>query len=73
MNIDFGADKTHVEVIKESEFEGTYLGDIYSGINDKWYKKSWKEFDELNNVNQKYYCSNYFEVSVNKYDVKCGT
>ena len=41
--------------------------DIYSGVNGKWYRKSWKEFDELKNIDQKYYCSNYYDVSVNKY------
>ena len=39
MNMNFGTNKTPVEVIKEG---GTYLRDIYSGINGKWYKKSWK-------------------------------
>ena len=34
---------------------------------------SWKEFDELKNIDQKYYCSNYYDVSVNKYGAKCGT
>ena len=28
---------------------------------------SWKDID------QKYYCSDYYDVSVNKYGVKCGT
>ena len=27
----------------------------------------------LKNIDQKYYCSNYYDISVNKYDVKCGT
>ena len=35
--------------------------------------KSWKEFDELKTIDQKYYCSNYYDISVNKYGVKCGT
>ena len=73
MNMYFGANKTPVEVIKEGIFGRTYSRDIYSGINDKWYRKSWKEFDELKDIDQKYYCSNYYEVSVNKYAVKCGT
>ena len=30
MNMDFGANKTPVEVIKEGAFGGTYLVDIYS-------------------------------------------
>ena len=46
---------------------------IYSGVNGKWYRKSWKEFDELRDIDQKYYCSNYYDVNVNKYGVKCGT
>ena len=46
---------------------------IYSGINGKWYKNSWKEFDQLKNIDQKYYCSGYHDVSVNKHDVKCTT
>ena len=45
--MDFGANKTPVEVIKEGAFGGTYFRDIYSSINGKWYRKSWKEFDEL--------------------------
>ena len=42
MNMDFGANKTPVEVIKEDAFGGNYLRDIYSGVNSKWYRKSWK-------------------------------
>ena len=38
-----------------------------------WYKKSWKEFHQLKDIGQKYYCSDYYDVSVNKYSVKCGT
>ena len=73
MNMDFGANKTLVEIRKEVAFGGTYFKDIYSGVNRKWYKKSWKEFDELRDINQKYYCSDYYDVSVNKYGVKCRT
>ena len=40
MNIDFGANKTSAEVIKEGAFGGTYFRDIYSGVNGKWHKKS---------------------------------
>ena len=64
---------TPVEVIKKGAFGGTYLINIYSGINDKWYKNSWKEFNVLKDINQKYYCSNCYDASVNKYGVKCGT
>ena len=52
--MDFGANKTLVEIIKEDAFGGTYFRDIYSGINGKWYKKSWKELDELKNIDQNY-------------------
>ena len=62
-----------IEVIREGAFGGTYFRDIYSGINGKWYKNSWKEFDQLKDINKNYYCSNYYDVRVNKYGVKCGT
>ena len=71
--MDFGANKTPVEVIKEGAFRGTYFRDIYSNVNGKGYKKSWKEFDQLKNIDQKYYCSDYYNISVTKYGVKCGT
>ena len=67
--MDFGANKALVEVIKEGAFGGTYFRDIHSNVNEKWYKKSWKEFDLLKNIDQKYYCSDYYEISVNKYGV----
>ena len=54
--MDFRANKTTVEVIKEGAFGGTYFRDICSGINGKWYRKSWKEFDVVKNIDQKY-CS----------------
>ena len=69
----FAADKTPVEVIQEGAFGGTHFRDIYSSVNGKWYRKSWKEFDQLKDIVQKYYCSSYYDVSVDKYGVKCGT
>ena len=63
----FGANKTPIEVIREGVFGRRYFRGIYSGINGKWYRKSWEEFNYL------YYCSNYYDVSVNKYGVKCAT
>ena len=45
--MDSGANKTPVEIIREGAFGGTYFRDIYSRINGKWYKKSWKEFDQI--------------------------
>ena len=57
--MDFSPNKTPIEIIKEGAFGSTYFRDIYSNINKKWYKKSWKEFNQLKNIDQKYYCSNY--------------
>ena len=55
--MDFGTNKTPVEVIKEGEFGVTYFRDIYSCVTVKRYKQS----------------SSYYDVSVNKYGVKCET
>ena len=71
--MDFSPNKKPIEVMKEGAFGRSYFRGIYSGINGKWYRKSWNEFDQLNDIDQKYYCSNYYDVSVNKYGVKCGT
>ena len=71
--MDFGTNKTPVEIIKEGAFGGTYFRDIYSSINDKFYKDSWKEFRELKNIDERYYSSDYYDISVNKYGVKCDT
>ena len=71
--MDFCANKTPVEVIREDAFGGTYFRDIYPGINGTWYRKSWKEFDQLKDIDTRSYCSDYYDVSVNKYGVKCGT
>ena len=53
--------------------EKTYFRDIYSGVNEKWYRTLWKEFDQLKNIDQKYHSQDYYDASVNKYGVKCGT
>ena len=68
----FNPNKTPVEVIREGPWGGTYFRDIYSGVNENWYRKTWKEFDQLKDLDQKFYCSNYY-VSANKCGVKCGT
>ena len=65
--------KTPVDVIKEDVSDGIYFRDIHSGVNGKQYRKSWKEFDQLKNIDQKYYCLSYYDISVNKYCVKCET
>ena len=69
--MDFGTNKTPIEVIKEGTFGRTYFRDLYSDVNGNWCRKAWKEFDELKNIDSKYYCSNYYDV--NKYGVKCRT
>ena len=66
--LNFSPNKTPVEIIKEGAFGGTYFRDIFSNINGKWYKNSWKEFNFLKDIDPKYY-----DVEVNKYGVKCGT
>ena len=73
--MDFGANTPPAEVIKEGTFGGTHFRDIYSSVTGKWYKKSWKGFDQLKDTSYqfKFYCSDYYDVSVNKYGVKCGT
>ena len=38
--MDFEPNISPVEVIKKSVFGGTYFRDIYSGVNDKFYKNS---------------------------------
>ena len=48
--MEFGGNKTPVEVIKDGAFGDTYFRDIYSGINKKWYRKSWKELDQLKDM-----------------------
>ena len=35
-------------------------------------KKSWKQFDQLKDIDQNFYCSDCYDVSINRYGVKCG-
>ena len=65
--MNFSPNKTPIEIIKEGTFGGTYFRDIYSIINEKWYKNTWKEFVDLKNID----ASDYYDVNVNKYGVKC--
>ena len=71
--MEFNPNKTPLEITKEGAFGCTYFRDINSNANGKWYKKSGKELNQLKNIDQKYYCSSYYDVSVNKYGIKCGT
>ena len=71
--MNFNPNKTPIEIIKEGAFGGTYFRDIYSDINKKWYKNSWKEFVHLKIIDAKFCASDYYGVNVNKYGVRCGT
>ena len=62
-----------VEVIKKGVFGGTWFREIYSSVNDKFYKDSWKEFKDLEAIDKKYYSSDFYDASLNKYGAKCGT
>ena len=64
--MNFSLNKTPIEVIREGVFGVTYFRDIYSGINGKRYKNSWKEFDQLKNIDAKYYASDYYDKNLNK-------
>ena len=71
--MDFGANMMPVEIIREDAFGGTYFRDIYSSVTREQYKKSWKKFDQLKDIDQKFYCSDCYDRSINKYGVKCRT
>ena len=70
--MNFSPNKAPNEIIKEGAFEGTYFRDICSVINKKWYTNSRKEFVQLKNIDARFYASDYYDVNVNKYGVKCG-
>ena len=53
--MNFNPNKTPTEIIKEGAFGSTYFRDVYSNINKKWYKNSWKEFICLKNIDPKFY------------------
>ena len=63
--MDFKPNISPVEIMKKGAFGGTYFRDIYSGVNSKFYKNSWKEFKELENIDKKYYASDVYDVIVN--------
>ena len=62
--MNFSPKKTPIEIIKERAFWSTYFRDIYSSINEKWYKNLWKEFVNLKTTDAKFYASDYY-VNVN--------
>ena len=62
----FSPNKTPVEVIREGALGDAYFRNIYSGITEKWYKNSWKEIVQLENINAKLYASDYYDVNLSK-------
>ena len=68
-----GANETPVEATGGGAFGGAHFKDIYSSVTETWYKMSWKQFNQLQDIHQNYYCSDYHDRSVNEYGVKCET
>ena len=64
---------TTLDVIKKGAFGGTFFRHIYSDVTGKFYKNSWKEFKKLENIDNKYYSSDFYDVSLNYYSVEVGT
>ena len=54
--MDFRPNISPAEVIKKGAFGSCCFRDIYSGVNDKFYKNSWKEFEELEDIGKKILC-----------------
>ena len=71
--MEFHPNITPVDVIKKGAFGGTYFRDNYSNVTDKFYKNSWKEFEELKDIDKKYYCSDFYDIDLNYYKVGVGT
>ena len=44
--MEFHSNISPVDVIKKGAIGGTYFRDIYSALNGKFYKNSWKEFQK---------------------------
>ena len=52
--MNFNPNRTLAEVISEGALGGTYFRDIYSSVNGKWYRNSWKEFGFFKDIDVKY-------------------
>ena len=53
-----------IDVIKKGAFGAAYFRDIYSNVTGNFYENDWKEFEELKNIDKKYYCSGFYGVEV---------
>ena len=62
--MEFKPNISPVDVIQKGAFGGTYFRDIYSNTTGKFYKNSWKEFEELESIDGKYYCSDIYNVKL---------
>ena len=71
--MDFGPNISPFEVIKKGDFGGADFRNLYPGVNNTIYRDSWKEFKELELIDKKYYGFDFYDVSLSKYCVKCGT
>ena len=61
--MEFTPNITPLDVIRKGVFGGTFFRYIYSNVIDKFYKNSWKEFEELENIDNKYYSSDFYDVN----------
>ena len=61
------------DAIKKGAFGEIFFRDIYSNITGKFYKNTWKEFEELKGIDKKYYFSDFYDVNLNYYGVEVGT
>ena len=48
--MEFHPNISPVDVIKKMAFGGKCFRDIYSKVNNKFYKNNWKEFKELTDI-----------------------
>ena len=71
--MEFRPNISPVDVIKKGAYGRTYFRDIYSNVTAKFYKNSWTEYDELKNIDRKYYCSDFCDVGLNYDGVEVGT
>ena len=69
----FGGNKRLLKELEKVRLEVLILETFILVLMGSGIKNSWKEFDHLKNIDQKYYCSDYYDVSVDKYGANCGT
>ena len=68
--LDFNPNKTPAQILKEGAFGDKYFREIYSRVNEKWYKNSRKEFIQLKSIDAKFLASDQYDVNANKYGIK---